>query len=352
MTKATGQITIIDYNDALTLSGFIGSNLVKTQMSNPDNGSFSPSWAESPYLVLTPSLYKIGSTSDIITDAAVTSVKWYEYVDGKETQITATTDRVFSGTKNHILTIKKNEMETLSAKDYMCKVTYLDPTTQLMLEHKMTISFAKVVNGSGIVDAIALCPEGNVFKNGEIASLKALCELWRGSTVDATGVSYQWYQQDSSVTTDQGGGVGWKKLTNTSGKYAGVTTKELTIYPDAFTNVGVFKCGIKDTDNTSASYNTTFWDTVTFIDNTDPIAVSIISTGGDVFKNGEGSSDLTAKLFQAGKEIDTAGTTYTYTWTKYLEDGSLDSTFNKTGKTISVTDADVDVKSTFVCTID
>ena len=110
MTKATGQITIIDYNDALTLSGFIGSNLVKTQMSNPDNGSFSPSWAESPYLVLTPSLYKIGSTSDIITDAAVTSVKWYEYVDGKETQITATTDRVFSGTKNHILTIKKNEV--------------------------------------------------------------------------------------------------------------------------------------------------------------------------------------------------------------------------------------------------
>lgn len=352
MAKATGQITIIDYNDALTLSGFISSNLVKTQMYNPDNGSYAPSWASSPYLVLTPSLYKIGTTSDIITDSAVTSVKWYEYVNGVETQITATTDRTFSGTKNHILTIKKNEMAGLSGKDYVCKITYLDPTTELILEHKITISFSRVVNGSGIVDAIALCPEGNVFKNGEITSLRASCDLWRGSVVDTSGVSYQWYQQDSTVTTDQGGGVGWRKLANTSGKYAGVTTKDLTIYPDSFTNVGVFKCGIRDTDSTSASYNTTFWDTVTFIDNTDPIAVSIVSTGGDVFKNGTGSSQLTAKLFQAGKEIDTAGTDHTYTWTKYLEDGTLDSTFSKTGKTISVTDADVDIKSTFICTID
>lgn len=38
MSKAQGQFTIIDYNDALTLTGYIGSNLAKTQMYNPDNG--------------------------------------------------------------------------------------------------------------------------------------------------------------------------------------------------------------------------------------------------------------------------------------------------------------------------
>ena len=59
---ATGQITIIDYNDALTLSGFITSNVVKTQMYNPDNDSYTPNWASSPFLVLTPSLYRIGTT--------------------------------------------------------------------------------------------------------------------------------------------------------------------------------------------------------------------------------------------------------------------------------------------------
>lgn len=42
MSKAQGQFTIIDYNDALTLTGYIGSNLAKTQMYNPDNGSYTP----------------------------------------------------------------------------------------------------------------------------------------------------------------------------------------------------------------------------------------------------------------------------------------------------------------------
>lgn len=351
MAIATGQITIVDYNDALTLSGFITSNQVKTQMYNPDNGSYTPDWSKSPYLVLTPSLYKIGTTADIITTANVKSVKWYEIEDGEETEITATSTRAFSGTKNHILTIKTNETAGLVGKDYMCKITYHDDTTDLDLYHQITISFSRVVNGTGISDAIALCPNGNVFKNNEIASLTATCDLWRGSTVDTSNVTYQWYIQDSSVTTDQGGGVGWKKLTDASAKYTGTTTRQMTVYPSAFTNIGVFKCGIKDTDSTSTSYNTTFWDVVTIIDNTDPIVVTITSTGGDVFKNGTGSSTLTANLYQAGAEVDEDGTEYTYTWSKYLNDGTLDSSFTKTGKTISVTGSDVDVKSTFICTI-
>ena len=35
MSRAQGQFTIIDYNDALTLTGYIGSNHPKTQMYNP-----------------------------------------------------------------------------------------------------------------------------------------------------------------------------------------------------------------------------------------------------------------------------------------------------------------------------
>ena len=42
MALAQGQITIVDYNDALTLTGFINSNHPKTQIENPDNGSFTP----------------------------------------------------------------------------------------------------------------------------------------------------------------------------------------------------------------------------------------------------------------------------------------------------------------------
>lgn len=77
MSRAQGQFTIIDYNDALTLTGYIGCNHPKTQMFNPDNNSYTPNWA-STNLVLTPSLYIIGTTTDQITSENVTMVKWYQ----------------------------------------------------------------------------------------------------------------------------------------------------------------------------------------------------------------------------------------------------------------------------------
>lgn len=350
MAIATGQISIIDYNDALTLTGFINSNHPKTQMYNPDNGSYTPSWATTN-LVLTPSLYKLGTTTDIITATEVTSVKWYEA--GSSTAITTAGNYALSGTKSHILTINANLLAGLPGKDWICEVTYRDATTNLDLVHKIGISFSRVVNGGGIADAIAWATNGNVFKNGSVTSLKAQCDLWRGSVIDNTSVTYQWYQQDSAVVADQGGGIGWRKLTEVASVTTGVTSNTLTIFAAAVSSFATFKCIIKDTDSTSNTYNQYFADIISFIDNSDPIQISVFSSGGDVFKNGVGSTVLTAKLFQAGNEIDTAGTKYTYKWYKYDKTATLVTNFGgtgisfKTGKTLSVGDADVDVKATF-----
>lgn len=350
MALATGQISIIDYNDALTLTGFVGSNHPKTQMYNPDNGVYTPNW-ETTNLVLTPSLYKLGSTTDVITATSVSSVKWFEA--GSSTVITSTGNYTLSGTKSHILTIKANLLAGLPAKDWICEVTYRDTTTNLDLTHKMDISFSRVVNGGGISDAIAWAPDGNVFKNGTITSLKATCDLWRGSVVYNTKVTYQWYQQDSSIATDQGGGVGWKKLAEVAGVTTGVTSNTLIIFNSAVSSYGVFKCLIKDTDSASATYNQVFSDTISFIDNSDPLQVSILSSGGDVFKNGVGSTTLTARVFQGGNEIDTASEKYTYKWYKYDKNGTLITNFGgtginyKTGKILNIGSADVDVKATF-----
>ena len=59
MSKAQGQFTIVDLNDAVTLTGFINSNLAKTQMYNPDNDSYTPDWATTN-LVLTTVIRQIG----------------------------------------------------------------------------------------------------------------------------------------------------------------------------------------------------------------------------------------------------------------------------------------------------
>jgi len=116
-----------------------------------------------------------------------------------------------------------------------------------------------------------------------------------------------------------------------------------------------FKVKITDNDASSPTHGDSFFDVIAFTDMTDPIQVVIESSAGTVFKNGVGSTNLTAKLYQNGAEIDSAGSGYTYTWTITDKDGTArtfaDDSSSKTGKTIAVGTSDVDVKSTITCTI-
>lgn len=348
----TSDYTISDFNDAISLSGYIGSNLAHTQIYSPDNGGYTPDWS-STNLVLTPQLYVTSTTTDVIATSAVQTVSWYLNSETSGNKIITGGDYALSGTKSHILTVKNNVLAGLNNIKFICVILYHDSTTDLDLTHKMDVTFTKVSSGSGIADAICVAEQGNIFKNSEVANLTASCDLWRGSTIDTTNVSYQWYIRDPSVATDQGGGVGWKKLSNTTNVYTGVTTRLITIYPDAVPNVATFKCVIKDTDSTSDTYNGEFYDTITFTDLSDPIQCTIVSSGGDTFVNGNGSSILTARLFRGGAEIDaTSPYTYTYKWYKYDKDSNLvtgwgGSTDYKTGKTLSIGSSDVDVKATF-----
>ena len=347
----TSDYTISDFNDAISLSGYIGSNLAHTQIYSPDNGSYTPDWS-STNLVLTPQLYVTSTTTDVIATAAVTNVSWYENSETSGNKITTGGSYTLSGTKNHILTVSDNVLNGVNQKKFICVIQYHDSTTDLDLTHKMDVTFTLVASGSGIADAICIAEEGNIFKNGDIVSLKASCNLWRGSTIDTTNVSYQWYIMDSSITTDQGGGVGWKKLTNTANMYQGVTTNEITVYPNAVPNVATFKCIITDTE--TGANNAKYYDTITFTDLSDPIQCTIVSSGGDTFVNGQGSTVLTARLFQGGFEIDTTSPyTYTYKWYKYDKNATLVPNWGgtdidyKTGKTLNVGSSDVDSKATF-----
>lgn len=347
----TSDYTISDFNDAISLSGYIGSNLAHTQIYSPDNGGFTPDWSKTN-LVLTPQLYVTSTTEDIIATVAVTSVKWYTNSEASENLISTGGAYALSGAKSHILTVSKNVLSGNNNIKYICVILYHDSTTGLDLTHKMDVTFTRVSSGSGIADAICIAEDGTIFKNSSVKSLTASCDLYRGSTIDTTNVVYQWYVMDSSVTTDQGGGVGWKKLANTSGKYAGVTTRLITIYPDAVPNLAVFKCVITDNDTTSDTYNGKFYDTITITDLSDPIQCTIVSTGGDTFVNGNGSTTLTARIFQGGAEIDASGTKYTYKWYKYDSDSKLvkgwgGSVDYKTGKDLTVASQDVEVKATF-----
>lgn len=363
MPIATGQITIVDVSDAISVTAFISSSQAKTQIYNPDNGVYIPDWSvAATRMVLTPSLFVSGKAGDIINSPNVQSIDWYDSADTANPLTSGTNYEIpTSGVKT--LTIKNNILSgNTVSKDYIAVIVYRDPTTGLDVTVNTSISLSKVVNGGGIADAIATTPYGNIFKNANSPSLTAVCNLYRGSTIDTTNNTYAWYRQETSVTVDEGGGIGWRKLT-ASRNYGitGYTTNTITVPDSAVLNVETFKCIITDTDTTSPTKNQKFFDVVTFMDQSDPIQVSVESPGGTMFKQGalNNSTVLRARMFQSGREIDVNGNEgYTYKWYKYDMNGTLVTDFGgtginyKTGKSLSVGDADVDAKATFKVEID
>lgn len=75
------------------------------------------------------------------------------------------------------------------------------------------------------------------------------------------------------------------------------------------------------------------------------ITTSILSSEGNIFKNGEGSTTLTATIYLTGEEIDKVGNTYTYKWIKYDKYGQ--SVEEQYGKVIDVTATEIDEKATY-----
>ncbi|EQB34782.1 hypothetical protein M948_20575 [Virgibacillus sp. CM-4] len=77
------------------------------------------------------------------------------------------------------------------------------------------------------------------------------------------------------------------------------------------------------------------------------LITTVESSAGNTFKNGEGSTELTATVFLSGTEVDKDGSNYTYIWNKYDKRGIPVSNWNKNGKTITVTADEIDEKASF-----
>lgn len=429
---ARGQVTIIDQNDAVSLQSFISSNQPLTQIYSKDANTFTPSWVGSPFLVLTPSLFtsnkgtadqitSVGNAATLTPGVKPASAKWYK----NGIAITSGQDNctiAVAGNK-YALTVKANHMSLSDPYvKYGFEAIYID-SNGLELPFKTEIQFTQHQSAGATICAIAYAPNGVVFKNDEVTTLKAHCDLWRGATIDNTNVTYVWGIKDSSVFADTtlsaaatagattitvanianmeaGGkvlvgattytisavntgtkvvtlttaltgaaasgaaikspyynamlGAGWSCLTssNPKGVTAGWTTNEITITADAILNFETFKCAMKDTDtsagNTSA--NMTVCDIISFSDMSDPIVVDIVSQKGFTIKNSSNDVDATAVLYRNGEELDSTGTSYTYTWKLWNQAGTT-VVKSYTGKSITVSKSDVTGKGTLWCEV-
>ena len=198
----------------------------------------------------------------------------------------------------------------------------------------LTINWSKVntgATGSAGQNAVVfsiVAPEGTVFSNGE-GSLTLEAKGYNGASIIQSGVTYAWSRYTSGE---------WQTI-------AGGTSKTLTVEGSTVQSMASFKCQM--TYNNKA-----YEDYVTLIDKTDNYQVEIISSGGDVFKNTVGTTQLLCVVYQNGQIVDEEGTQFTYLWGRFGANGEmLDDGYFATGKIIEVNGDHVDGKTTFICEV-
>lgn len=331
---STGQITIVDNNDAKPITAFITSSAPLQQTYTKDESSvmYVPNWTNTP-ITLTAKVY-VGSTVD--TAATLTNKKWSN--DLSTSIGTSTT-----------FTVNVNLTEAAPAKIYYFEGDFTDLATGLSSHIICQIQITLVKTGT---NAVYLQIRGQNVIEQSTGSTKntvtLIADLIRAAGVDNTGISYKWYQSPHtasdqidgnlpSVATNYGfqdtaavlqgsiiGAIGVVKTTA-----AGISTpitltnipdatfvdlKAITIGEGAVANISVFKVEAKDSDGTI------FQQFFTVYDISDLYDTKLISTSGDKLQNGVGNTTIYPRLFYGSIRVANV-TGWTFDWTFYDRDG-------------------------------
>lgn len=198
---ASGQITLVDLNDAKVLQLYVNSNQPKIQIYNPNGtGSYVPDWSQAATnVVLTPQMFIAGSNQDIITDPSV-KIKWYDAA-APTVELVSNTNYEIPTTGLKTLKIKTNLLSNKNQISFICKVTWFDPDVQAEIEAIATIDFAKVTagtNGTSGQNAITAVltndthtvPTDSAGNGGNFTTATTTMMVYNGATDDSANWSY------------------------------------------------------------------------------------------------------------------------------------------------------------------
>ena len=193
MAVSVGQITIMDFNDAVTLTGYISSNHTKSIKYDGNNEIYNPDFTDTS-LVLTPSLFKAGSATDImVAGTNIKSVTWARKSNTQTGENALSSGETVGASFPKALTVSSQPFSaTVFSVEYICTIVYTDPTTGLDLTYKNSVTFNKVTDGNNVAIAEVGADPGFAFKNGLPASIVLSAKLFRGAVQDTTSLSYQW----------------------------------------------------------------------------------------------------------------------------------------------------------------
>jgi hypothetical protein len=371
---STGQLTIVDNNDARQITAYISANPGVQQIYTKDESAvvFTPNWATlTNGLELKALVYasRAGSPEDIT--GQLTNRKWTTQAGGTAlaSGSASTTDfesggtlTVTHSTTESKLQVKANLKVNNPPEVIFFEGDYTDPVTGLVSKVITSITLTQVRTGTNAVfinlrevDGDTLEPDAG--KN----TVRIYADLIRAAGVDDSGITYRWYQSPHTASDQIDGnlsGVGTKYGAMTTAQVAAnaagaigqfngtaITTsnmpdggwtdaKGLIVHASAVTDIGIYKVECRDGDGTV--YQTYF----TLKDVSDPYEVRLISTAGDKLQNGVGSTDVYPTVYYGAEKVNnTAG--ITFDWYYYDRNGQRGAFVDTTrtgvsgGRTIS-----------------
>lgn len=340
-STARGQITITDLNDARSANMFLSSNKALTQVYSAPN--YTPDFAGSSPLVITPELYVSGESGNLA--ASMTAVAW---------TINGVASASFSGASvnasTHALTINRN-MTDAEQWHIICEGTWTD--NGLATKVKADITFAKVIN-SGTLSFAQIMGRSVITDPSQNITLTA--QLIRGGEADpdTSNVQYTWERLNSSSEWEQVGTVQTD------------TANTITVKAADVTDIASYRVKIKDTDASSGTYGKVFTSCeFDIVDMTDPYSIRMDTSNGTVLVNGQGSTVITATVLRGGEEVE-RNSSWRYAWSgRTMKDGAMaaidqatidaahpkDKSNNAIPYQLTVDKALVTRKATFICTV-
>lgn len=388
---STGQITIVDNNDARPLTAFIGITPAAQQIYTKDESSvtFTPDWTTANTntgVELRAIVYagKTGASEDVTTQ--LTNRKFAYSVGGAALASGATDTNYWnesSATVSAIgyqtvvadgagyrLRVRANlKPSVIAPLNIYFEGDYTDPVTSLVSKVVASITLTQVRTGTNSVFINLRMPDGYVLEpdnpasveNGAAGpkkSVRVYADLIRAAGVDDTGVTYKWFESPhaaanqidgnlASVTTKYGlldtAAVGASRAV-TTGQYAtgalsvtaGITT---TNVPDGtygdYKGLSVSATAVADLgvykvearDSDGTVYQTFF----TIYDISDPYEIRLNSSGGDKLQNGVGSTNVSPEVFYGQDRVSNC-TGWTFTW-QYFDNAAQRGAFVDTTRT-------------------
>jgi hypothetical protein len=341
---STGQFTITDHNDAVSITSFLNASRGVSQVFANNDGTnvFVPDWTSGGNQVLTA--YAYAGAGNIA--ANLSNRKW----SADSPEGTSLGSGVTYTISTNLLT------EASPTKTYYFQGDYTDPVTGLVSHIINAITFTLTKKGDA---AVFVQLDGQTVINKSSTSVQASCQVQAGlyrnaGTRDTTAVSYKWYKivAGSPVALVSGqadvsaGNVVFKNDAGTAQSaptdFAAACT-QLEVKENAVNDIQLFKVEVKDT-NTNTVYGLTF----AVYDVSDPYDVAVASTAGDKFQNGQGTTNLSPVVKNGAQVTDITG--WSFLWTLYDKDG-VRSGFVDTDKTPSAKTISANTTTSFTISV-